>query len=189
VFLEFMGLNNIELTAASLADLYPTSLVQMGDTATTLVPRVEATVIAEEKKSSVLPAIEENNWKSLGDNQQRILIVVDYSTAVHLPDEELAFLTTMLTACKLNLGDVAIINMKNYKMQSGNDILAHFTSKTVLLLGIEPLAFGLPVSFPHFQVQAVAASTYLFAPVLEEIRTDKLLKSKLWVSLQRIFDL
>jgi hypothetical protein len=184
-----MGLNNIELTPASLADLYPISLVQMGDTAPAPVLLVEPTAIIKEKKALPLPPVDENSWKSLGNNQQHILIVVDYASAVHLPDEELAFLTTMLTACKLNLGDVAIINMKNYKLQIGSDILAHFVSKTVLLLGIEPLAFGLPVSFPHFQVQAVAARTYLYAPVLEEIRTDKLLKSKLWVSLQRIFDL
>jgi hypothetical protein len=183
-----MGLNNIELTAASLADLYSSSLVQMGDLTPAPVLQPEVTAIVQEKIPS-LSAAERNNWKSLGNNQQQILIVVDYSSAVHLPDEELSFLTNMLTACKLSLGDVAIVNMNNYKSANGNEILAYFNSKKVLLLGIEPLAFGLPVNFPHFQVQAVAASTYLFAPVLEEIRTDKLLKSKLWVSLQRIFDL
>ena len=115
-------------------------------------------------------------WKFLGSNQQKILIVVNYSDAVHLPDEELSFLTNMLAACKLSLGDVAIVNRNNYKDVLYKEILTHFQSKIVFLFGVEPAEFGLPVSFPHFQVQSLANSTYLYTPALEERHTDTLIK-------------
>ncbi len=49
--------------------------------------------------------------------------MVNYDNAVHLPDEELNFLTNMLAACKLSLGDVAIVNKYNYKETSYKDFL------------------------------------------------------------------
>jgi len=59
--------------------------------------------------------------------------------------------------------------------------------RIVFLFGLNPIDFGLPVGFPQFQVQTVAGCTFLYAPAIEESRTDKLLKSKLWVSLRSIF--
>jgi len=128
-----------------------------------------------------------SGMKSLGSNHQHILILVNYPDAPILPDDELAFLTKMLEACKLSLADVAIVNRHNYPTATPKDYLNQFNSKTVFLFGMDPLSFGLPVSFPAFQVQAVAKTKYLFTPPLEERLKDPLFKSKLWVSLQRIF--
>ena len=178
-----MGLNDLHLSPAVLFRLYPASLVNTEKTVVqpdALSEDVTKTKIETEKQT--VPA-----WKFLGSNQQKILIVVDYNDAVHLPDEELSFLTSMLAACKLSLGDVAIINRKNYEGIFYKEILTHFQSKIVFLFGVEPAEFGLPVSFPYFQVQSVAKCTFLYTPALEERHTDTLLKSKLWVSLRSIF--
>lgn len=176
-----MSLNDIDLPASLVADLYKNSLVQLdGNMASVEQPAVSKTAPGPAQPSS-------EPWKSLGNNRRHILIAVDYKDVLHLPDETLGFLTSMLTACKLSFDDVALINMQHYEGISAKEILAHFKTKQALLFGIEPVEFGLAVGFPEFQVQSVANSVFLYSPALETIQPDKLLKSKLWVCLQRMF--
>lgn len=179
-----MGLNDLHLSPALLSRLYPSSLVNTDNTdiIQPIAPAKESKKVKIEIEKPTDPA-----WKFLGSNQQKILIVVNYSNAVHLPDEELSFLTNMLAACKLSLGDVAILNRKNYQDVLYKEIVTYFQSRIVFLFGVEPAGFGLPVSFPHFQVQSLANITFLYLPALEERHTDTLLKSKLWVCLRSIF--
>ena len=179
-----MSLNDFHLSPAVLSGLYPSSLInnEKNDIVQPDPPAKDLKKINKETEKPTSQA-----WKFLGSNQQKILVVVNYSDATHLPDEELSFLTNMLAACKLSLGDVAIVNRNNYKDVFYKDILAHFLSKIVFLFGVEPSEFGLPVSFPYFQVQSLANITFLYTPALEERHTDTLLKSKLWVSLRNIF--
>jgi len=178
-----MSLNDLQLSPELLTRLYPTSLINSDktDDGPFYKPATDIT-----KNNIEVDSLTSAVWKYLGNNQQNILIVVNYSNAVHLPDEELSFLTSMLVACRLSLGDVAIINWNNYRDVLYKDILTHFQSKIIFLFGVEPSAFGLPVSFPYFQVQSLANSTFLFTPALEERHSDALLKSKLWVSLRSI---
>lgn len=169
-----MSLNDIQLPGSVLASLYPHSLVQTGEITTSELPMVET--------GEDLPT-----WKFLGDNQRHILIVVNYPDSPYLPDDELDFLTKMLTACRLSIGDTAIVNAAHHPGFTAKDYLGQFHSKIVFLFGIDPVSFGLPVSFPAYQVQSVANITYMHTPALEERHQDELLKSKLWVSLKRIF--
>ena len=172
-----MGLNDIRLPATLIADLYKNSLIETGkDTA------LNQPVVAERRA-------EETEWKWLGNNRKNILVVVNAEYAVHLPDDALYLLTSMLTACKLGLDDVAIMNLHNYPGESYKNLIASFKSKIVLLFGIEPASFGLPINFPHFQLQAFANNTFLFSPSLKELGNDKITKSKLWVCLKRLFNL
>lgn len=180
-----MSLNHIQLPASLVAALYPSSLIETGEAASTASEPV--TPPATERKTTEQPATG-TEWKFLGNNGRNILIIVNYNSVLHLPDEELSFLTTILTACKLNLGDVAIVNTNNYPRHSYRDYLGHFNSKVILLLGVDPASFGLPVDFPPFQVQSFNNATFLHAPSLAECH-DKLVKSKLWVCLKRIFNL
>ncbi len=168
-----MDLNHIHLPPSTIADLYRSALIDTNETPVKVKP-----VVATETN---------DQWKYLGENQKKILIVVDYNDAVYMPDEELTFLTSMLTACKLSLADVAIINRNNYNEISYKELLVKFTSRIIFLFGVDPLTFGLPVSFPYFQVQPVAHATFLYAPALIDCKKDELVKSKLWVCLRRIF--
>ncbi|MDP4261858.1 MAG: hypothetical protein Q8941_04950 [Bacteroidota bacterium] len=172
-----MNLNHIHLPASVIANLYPHSLIELNEN----TPMREDIVLTKRSGKSG------DEWKYLGENKKNILVVVNYHDAAYLPDEELSFLTNMLTACRLNLGDVAIVNRNNYSGSDYKDLLAQFSSKIVFLFGIDPVSFGMPVSFPHFQVQSFAKTTFLFTPATEEIKKDELLKSKLWVCLRRIF--
>jgi hypothetical protein len=180
-------MNKIELSPQILAGLYPSSLVLADENIPAAAgQQMDRAAIAPPSKTKTADttAVE---WKTLGGNKKNILIAVNYPGTAFLPDNELAFLTNMLSACKLSLDDVSIINIAPYKLFNYKDLIGHYKSNKVFLFGIEPADFGLPVSFPAFQVQSFSGCTYLFAPTLEESKDDKLLKSKLWVCLQRIF--
>jgi hypothetical protein len=123
----------------------------------------------------------------LGENRKNILIVVNHNNVVYLPDDELNFLTGILGACKLSIGDVAIVNLNNHSGASYKELINYFKSKNIFLFGVEPATFGLPMSFPHFQLQSFGNNSFLFSPVLKDLENDKLLKSKLWVCLKRVF--
>jgi hypothetical protein len=192
-----MGLNDIELPASVVASLYPSALVAAGtdqpaSAAATPAGTVPVSLVAE-PAAPAKPATAAKDtdttfkWKFLGNNQRNILVVVDHPDILHLPDEDLTFLTAMLTACKLGLGDITLTNYDHYREISGPAIIKQFKSRTVLLFGIEPAGFGLPVNFPGFQVQGLANVDYLYAPALAGISGDKALKSKLWVCLKKIF--
>jgi len=162
-----------------------------------LIEKISIMIEEEEEDPSGLPPgkkskkikTKETILKSLGGNQKNILVVVKNANITYLPDEDLEFLTNILKACKLNLEDVAIVNTNNNPGEGYREYLKNWSSKIVLLFGVDPVSFDLPVNFPEFQVQSLTNTKFLYSPSLNECRTDKLLKSKLWVSLQRIFGL
>ena len=167
-----MGLNNLVLSPLLTASLYKTSLIETTDE--NPQPRLDT-----------IPG--STQWKYLGNNTKNILILVDYKNTVHLPDEQLDFLTNMLSACRLSISDIAIININNHRNVSYKDYIIFFKCNIIFLFGIEPEKFGMPVSFPHYQVQSFSGNTFLFTPSLNEIERDRVQKSKLWVCLRRIF--
>ena len=167
-----MSLNTIKFSKNNIADLYKNTLVELGgDNSPTQSPS------------------NQTQWKYLGENKKNALIVIKDPDAVHIPDKQLSFLINLLNACKLNLGDIAVLNFHHYSAKNFNDIIFYFKPKTVFLFGVEPAEFGMPVLFPHFQVQSYKEATYLFSPSLQDTEPDKILKSKLWVCLKKIFNL
>jgi hypothetical protein len=159
-----MSLNNIQLQPQLLADLYKNSLLESGATS---VPDL-------------------GTVKYLGKNQKNILVIVHQPSVPFLPDEELAFLTNILSACKLSLADIAILNSNGLPVESLENAI-ETEAKTVILFGIDPLSIGLPINFPFFQLQQFNKRMYLYSPSLEEIEKDKSLKMKLWNALKNLF--
>ncbi len=177
-----MELNNIELPASVVVELYQNSLSVAGS----ILP---ASKIAA-KPIEIEPATEQVvAWKSLGDNRKNILIIISSPGSVHIADNELSFLTGILGACKLNMADVAIVNHYNYQEATYKELTNYFKSKIVFLFDIEPASFGLPMSFPHYQIQSFAGSSFLYSVSLKDLENDKIEKSKLWISLKRLFNL
>lgn len=159
-----MSLNHIQLKSSLLADLYKNSLIE----------------------TSTISVSEATQLKYFGNNQKNILIIVSHQTVPFLHDEELSFLTNVLAACKLSMADVGIVN--NHGAEQ-NDLqnLINAEAKQVLLFGVEPLAIGLPINFPPFQLQPFNNRTYLHAPELSEVEDDKTLKARLWSALKVLF--
>ena len=152
-------------------------------------PGQQQTDSDQEKKQPVEVQTEEvKSWKHLGDYKKRILFIVRYDDAVHIPDEQLNFLTTILSACKLSLADIAILNLAKAPSTFYKEVQEKFKSNVTILFGITPQQFEMPVNFPEFQVQPFNNCTFLSGPTIEQMENDKLLKSKLWVSLRKIFN-
>ena len=140
------------------------------------------TSVGSTGKSTRSPA-----WNYLGDYKKSILIIVRYDNSPHLPDQQLDFLSAVLTACKLSVGDVAVINIANAPSATYKALQERFKSRFTVLFGLTPQQLEMPLSFPEFQVQAFNNCTYLHAPALEALEADKVLKSKLWVCLRKMF--
>jgi hypothetical protein len=182
-----MSLNHIQLNSAQLAEMYRTSLVDTNEDVQPggkkqAVSLPVTTAVESSAKSLKSPA-----WKFLGEYKKSILIIVRYYDIAYLPDQQLNFLTSVLAACKLSLGDVAILNIANGPSTLYKDLQEKFKSSFTVLFGLTPEEFEMPLSFPEFQVQAFNNCTFLHTPVLEILEADKVLKSKLWVCLKKMF--
>ena len=177
-----MSLNSIKFETTDIALLFKNSLVDIDEKKQEL----------REVRQSSLPVAGEpiaTGWKYLGENKKKTLVVVRYGDADHLPDKQLSFLTKLLAACSLHISDVAILNYQHLQAAQFNEILNYFNPKSVLLFGLTPAEFGMPMNFPEFQVQAYKNTVYVSSPSLETIEPDKELKGKLWVCLKKIYNL
>lgn len=181
-----MDINHIELPAHVVANLYQSSLI--ADTESVAIER-KIVSTDEQKQPDFSAADNTNPWKYLGNNQKNILVVVNTESAVYLSDQELNFLTGILTACKLSLADVSIVNHHQYPGSGYKELTNFFKSKISILFDLEPDRFGLPMSFPFYQIQAFAGTSFLHAPSLLQLENDKSEKTKLWTSLKRLFNL
>jgi len=165
-----MSLDNIQLPPIVLHDLFKNSLIDL-DTAVKKVT---------EKASGIA---------FLGNNQKQVTIIVNNTTTIYLPDEELKFLMGILNACKLSMADVALINIAKTGAISYAEIQQELNAATLLLFGVAPLQLQLPLQFPNYQIQKFNNQVYLAAPALNIIATDKTEKTKLWNCLKEIFSI
>jgi hypothetical protein len=162
-----MSLNNISLPSQLIADLYQNVLVQ--DNARAVPVR--------------------NDVPFLGKNGKNILIVVKKTDAPFLPDNELSFLTNVLSACQLGLMDVAIVNWARLEERNPSSVFEQLQSKKVILFDIEPTAFGLPATLEQYTVGKNESHRFILAPALNEIEKSKEAKKQLWVALKQLFSI
>jgi hypothetical protein len=129
-----------------------------------------------ETNATIMPI--QTDVKYLGKNEKCILVLIN---------NELNFLTSILSACKLSLADVAIVNV--HSLNNSETVIDNIECKNVLLFGVEPLSMGLPIHFPHFQLQQFNKRTYLSAPPLSQIENNKEVKLNLWNNLKKMFSI
>ena len=184
-----MSLDKIQLPDFLIADLYKNCLVEVENGK----ENAEATLHRDQNEAVVSSTeMPEKAIKYLGQNGQQVIVVVNNSDVVFVNDSEMQFLTTILKACNFNLGDIAIVNLNN-KMHTYQELKENLSARYLLLFGTEPADIRLPFTIPQFQVQQYAGCTIVAAPALSELnkptQEGKLLKSKLWLSLQRCFNI
>lgn len=170
----------IQLPDFVISDLYKNQLVVIEDSvAETKLPK---------KEELTIPAKPE----FLGNNRKSICILVKDAQAVYLNDQSLQFLSAILTACKLNLGDVAIINFSRTPLHYSS-LKEWLTPKYMLVFDIGATTLQMPFDLPIYQVQSYDKCSFLFVPALEQMTSDtreaKIEKSKLWLSLKTMFNI
>ncbi|MEO0065389.1 MAG: hypothetical protein RI983_715 [Bacteroidota bacterium] len=131
------------------------------------------------------------NWY-LGKNVKKITILVHEADVVFLNDAHLDFLTKILGACKLNMGDVSVINTARY-LALFSEIKKELTPSTCILFGVKTSDIQLPFIIPDYQIQQYDQCKFLAAPAFAKFTGDspeaKLEKTKLWVSLKTLFNI
>ena len=187
-----MNSENNLLPPFVIASLYKDDLVLVDakeiskPTLTTETKKSAATTTATEEAQPLKPI------GFLGDNQKKITILLKDSSAVHVADESLQFLTAILAACKLNMGDVAIVNTANQAINYAQ-IKTELQPNTIILFDINAASIALPFEVPHYQVQQYDNCTLLFSAPLQSmlVKTDaaKLEKGKLWNALKKTFNI
>lgn len=163
-----MSLNDIVLPVKSIVSLYKNSLV-------------------EDQSFNTPKPLQQSSVAILGKNLRRIIILVTNKEAAFLPDDELNFLLGILSACKLNMDDVGIVNLAKNKGLSYTQIINDSKAEKLLLFGVKPDELALPFSFPHYQLQRYNEQLYLAAPALSNLQDNKDEKLKLWNCLKQIF--
>jgi DNA polymerase III psi subunit len=164
-----MSLNNIQLSPLLIEKLYSKSLVDLN-----------AVKVPAPKNAN-------KGFNCLGNNEKNILIVIDEPEAVYLQDTDLNLLVGILTACKLSLADIALLNFDKNKHAAYDSLNKELNPSTIILFGIEPTLLDFPLNFPHFQLQPYNGQHYLAAPALKNIGADIALKKQLWLALQKHF--
>ena len=76
--------------------------------------------------------------------------MVNEASEVFLREKHLEFLSKILAACKLNIGDVAIIN-EGYKFADIAAIKKELLPYSIILFGLEPTDLKLPLQLSAFQ--------------------------------------
>jgi hypothetical protein len=175
-----MNDEKIQLPGFLIADLYKNSLVITGDEP-----------VAEKKIPKAKGQAIDRQWY-LGSNLQKITLLVNEKEAVYLQDDSLQFLSNILGACKLNLGDVAIVNYHNDQVDY-TSIKEKLSPNYLLLFGVTAQQVQLSFTVPHYQVQKYDGCQFLLAPPLDTMlgntQEAKLEKSKLWLSLKKMFNI
>ena len=183
-----MSFEKIQLPDFLIADLYKDCIVELETVKEKqLNSREEAAQPIESPRVETQKAL-----KYLGQNKRNVSVIVNTPEAAIISDADLAFLTTILKACGFNLGDIAIINNHSQPVQF-TELKEQIAAEKILLFDVDPLSINLPFSIPHFQVQPFNDCTIISAPSLavlnQQTEEGRLLKTKLWVSLKKLFDI
>jgi hypothetical protein len=183
-----MSFDKIQLPDFLIADLYKDSLVELESFKEVESVKYEEKIIQKIESQVEAP----KSIKFLGENRKNITVIVNTDKAAIISDADLTFLSNILKACGFNLGDIAIANKHDQDIQF-TSIREQLSANYILLFNVDPFAIGLPFTIPHFQVQPYADATIITAPALavlnQPTEESRLLKTKLWMSLKRLFNI
>jgi hypothetical protein len=163
-----MSFDNIQLSPLLLKELYKDVLVDLTE---------------DSNSSSSVPT---DKISFLGRNSKNILLLVNVPDVPFLEDKDLDFLTGILSACKLSVADIALVNLKD-KVIGIEELNKSFSPEKIILFGTGSSEINLPLQFPDYQIQQYNGQTFLSSPSLKELASDKDLKRQLWESLQKLF--
>ncbi len=159
-----MDLNNINLPSSLLSDFYKNHLIENAGTKSTITTAAPET--SHSKKSIQYLAKIKKEFAYL-------FLMKKTST---YPDEQLNFLTTILQACQLNLGDVAIINHYRSKL-SFEELRKQITCNQLLIFGVNTKDIGLG-EIPLFTIQNISDCNIVYSVTAEQLN-NKDAESKL----------
>ena len=174
-----MSIDNIIITPGLCESMYTKSLIEKE-----FLPAQSKTP-ANPKEIIEIP--EKINIKSLGNNKQQIIFLVNDEENLFLADDDMKLLTDLLTACKISMADIALINYYSNPGLNLELLLKSFHPKKILFFGVSTKELGLPFDCPFFEIKNREDQTFMTSPSLAELKENVSLKKQLWTSLKKIF--
>ncbi|MEJ8820321.1 hypothetical protein [Lacibacter sp. H407] len=178
-----MSFDNIQLTDDQLADLYGKQLVivEKGDNTSETETKAAKTSIAPEPVAATAPL-----QGITGKNKKQFMWLVEEHYFPYLNDADFQFLGDVLTACKMNMEDIALVNVANNRNHF-DELVQQLQPKFIIASGVQVDA--LPIQPADYRVQDQQGYLLCCTETLEAIRTDKSKKSKLWLALKQMLGL
>nr|WP_294905934.1 hypothetical protein [uncultured Lacibacter sp.] len=179
-----MSLENIQLTDDQLTELFGKQvvLVEKGDA----VSKPEEPAKPEPAATPALAKPAAAMQGITGKNKKRFMWLVEEHHFPYLNDADFQFLGDVLAACKMNMEDIALVNVANNR-SSFDELVAQLQPQFVIASDVQVEA--LPIQLADYRVQQQQGYTLCCTESIEHIRTDKSKKSKLWLALKQMLGL
>jgi len=142
--------------------------------------------------ATIRPINELGQIKYLGEHLKQVTIIVKDELAVYLNENDLTLLSSILSACKLTLADVALINVAQQKL-SLHEILNVLPSKLVMIFDVSSTTLKIKLPTTLYKSIQLGDTYLLFSNSLSLMQggdqSAKLEKGKLWAILKSLFQL
>jgi len=186
-----MGLNDIQLPAQTVVDLYKNLLCEDDSAVPSAKLKVEEpTKLPKQEAINRNKATEQISF--LGKNLMQLVILVDYDNEVYLPENQLNFIGNILKACKMNLADVAIVNV-NKQTINIRELSRQLNPQNLVIFGIDTSSINFNRQLTSFDIITYDEMQVFTAPSLDQLNQEgeegKLLKSKLWLCMKKMLNL
>ena len=153
-------------------------------------PNIEKQVIAAEQVviRSTEQALKTVNYDYLGENNKYILILIDQPLKSEIISaKDLLLLEKTLAALKLELRDVAIVNLQQCEELHFKSLKEFFSCNKVIGFGIELAKIGIEKEVPINTVFRIEDCPFLLASSLEELSSNQAQKVLWWSAMKSIF--
>lgn len=121
----------------------------------------------------------------LGENNKYFAILVNNPAHQYMGPKELEALQSILGAKKMDLKDVAILNLHKYPQASFNAIKKFLVSNRMVLFGINPQTIQIP-TVPSNQVSDYNGVKVLATYAFSEMMTDVEKKKAFWNAMKNL---
>ena len=151
---------------------------------------IEKQVIAAEQVviRSTEQALKTVNYDYLGENNKYILILIDQPLKSEIISaKDLLRLEKTLAALKLELRDVAIVNLQQCESLHFESLKDFFSCNKVIGFGIELAKIGIEKEVPINTVFRIEECPFLLASSLEELSSNQAQKVIWWSAMKSIF--
>ncbi len=170
-----------QLEQASIIANEPT-LEKQAITAESSAVSAKVTMISSDQTPSVL------HYDYLGENNKYILILIDQPLKSEIISaKDLLLLEKTLAALKLELRDVAIVNLQQCEELHFKSLKEFFSCNKVIGFGIELAKIGIEKEVPINTVFRIEECPFLLASSLEELSSNQAQKVIWWSAMKSIF--
>jgi hypothetical protein len=189
-----LSTNSAVLTALLGSDVYHISeatsqLEQAGLIANESTTLAKQEIASEEVViRSTEQALKTVHYNYLGENNKYILILIDQPLKNEIiASKDLLLLEKTLAALKLELRDVAIVNLQQCEELHFKSLKEFFSCNKVLGFGIELAKIGIEKEVAINTVFRIEDCPFLLASALEELSNNQAQKVIWWSAMKSIF--